>query len=288
MAIDPAKIKNLARDPDTASIKTTLESLRTAVNQLRVDADNLQVAIDSLEATSIPSGSPGYVQFKGSTGALASSASFYWDNVNARLGVGTSAPSYTIHAWKTINCVIAAYRYNGAEARIVGRATEVYVGSFTNHPLRLIANNTAYCTLTTVGKMGVGPSSSSPSYELHVFGDAAVNGLKTATSHPTNYRNVFVDTDTGQLYSNSISGATPPPDCSGYVQIFCTKEIVSADNLYWDGTNDRLGIGTDKPAAELEINGDIIVKGLITPSGSNPGNAKIVFADPVTGKLFTR
>lgn len=201
MAIEPAKIKNLGKDQDMGAAKITIENLRTAVNQLRTDADTLISQVDSLETTSVPSGSTGYVQFKGSTGALSGSASFYWDNVNNRLGVGTSAPSYNIHAWSTGNCVVAAFRYNGAQARIVGRATEAYVGCSTNHPLQLIANNTVYCTLTTAGKMGVGPSSSSPSYELHVFGEAGVNGLKTpASGHPTNYKSVYVDTDTGKLY----------------------------------------------------------------------------------------
>ena len=39
----------------------------------------------------------GYALFGNGAGALATSSSFYWDNTNSRLGIGTTSPSVTLH-----------------------------------------------------------------------------------------------------------------------------------------------------------------------------------------------
>jgi len=44
-----------------------------------------------------------------------------------------------------------------------------------------------------------------------------------------------------------------------------TGLTVDTDTLYVDGTNDRVGVGTDSPSVKLEVNGDAKVLGDLTP-----------------------
>jgi hypothetical protein len=69
---------------------------------------------------------------------------------------------------------------------------------------------------------------------------------------------------------NALTNPVTGTGTSGQVAYFTgTSAISSESNLFWDATNDRLGIGTNTPATTLEVNG----VGLFT-GGSLTGNTK--------------
>jgi hypothetical protein len=69
---------------------------------------------------------------------------------------------------------------------------------------------------------------------------------------------------------NALTNPVTGTGASGQVAYFTgTSAISSESNLFWDATNDRLGIGTNVPATTLEVNG----VGLFT-GGSLTGNTK--------------
>ena len=84
---------------------------------------------------------------------------------------------------------------------------------------------------TTTGSFGVGVDANGPTSNLHVVGDALITGNATISSNLTVTGNVAVDTDT----------------------------------LFVDTVNDRVGIGTDDPGAELHVAG---TGAIVVPSGT--------------------
>lgn len=64
----------------------------TAGSNITITNGNGTISIASTASGGTPGGSSGQVQFNNS-GAFGGSANFFWDNTNARLGIGTSTPS---------------------------------------------------------------------------------------------------------------------------------------------------------------------------------------------------
>ena len=80
-------------------------------------------------------------------------------------------------------------------------------------------------------------------------------------------------TDTfGVVNASLLGGSTPPSGVSGAIQ-FSTGSAFGSDsaNLFWDDTNNRLGVGTNAPTKNLEVNGTTRVNDefSITNSGVN-------------------
>jgi hypothetical protein len=53
----------------------------------------------------------GQVLFGTGTTAISNSSSLFWDNVNLRLGIGTSSPAYPLHITTSINASIGSYGF---------------------------------------------------------------------------------------------------------------------------------------------------------------------------------
>jgi hypothetical protein len=72
----------------------------------------IPVANGGTGATSL---AQGQVLFGSGTSPLAGSSNFFWDNVNGRLGIGTSTPSYPLHITSTVGANLGTYGYlNGS------------------------------------------------------------------------------------------------------------------------------------------------------------------------------
>jgi hypothetical protein len=56
-----------------------------------------------------------------------------------------------------------------------------------------------------------------------------------------------------------------------------TTGILQPTNLHWDNTNSRLGIGTDAPSQQLDMTGQIRIR------GGSPGTGKVLTATDATG-----
>ena len=61
---------------------------------------------------------------------------------------------------------------------------------------------------------------------------------------------------------NALTNPVTGTGTSGQVAYFTgTSAISSESNLFWDATNDRLGIGTDSPVANLQVVGNTLIEG---------------------------
>jgi hypothetical protein len=67
-------------------------------------------------------------------------------------------------------------------------------------------------------------------------------------------QNGFLSSTDWTTFNNKVSGS----GTAGQVAYWSSGSAITGEsNLFWDATNDRLGIGTATPAATLEINGNI-------------------------------
>ena len=69
--------------------------------------------VNSADAGVTGSGIAGQVTYWNGTGTITGSNNLFWDNTNARLGVGTNNPSYTFHTISSAS-TIGAFRNSGA------------------------------------------------------------------------------------------------------------------------------------------------------------------------------
>ena len=115
-------------------------------------------------------------------------------------------------------------------------------------------------TLTTIGTAGaatlVGDTLNIPQYSGG-GGVAGVSSLENLTGDLTLVAgsNVTItDNGTNEITIAATSGGGSPSGASGAIQFSDGSAFASdAANLFWDDTNNRLGIGTNAPSSSLEV-----------------------------------
>jgi hypothetical protein len=82
-------------------------------------------------------------------------------------------------------------------------------------------------------------------------------------------QNGFLSSTDWTTFNNKVSGSAT----AGQVAYWSSASAITGEsNLFWDATNDRLGIGTATPAATLEINGNIRTG---APTGTSTENWRL-------------
>ena len=123
----------------------------------------------------------------GSGGKLGQdNAQLFWNDTNKRLGIGTSSPAQLLHVFGATNPTIQTEdSTNGLILRMQAQNTVGFVGTLTNHELRLITNNSAKITIQTGGNVGIGTII--PNAQLEVGGNpgAIVGGFASGQLHIT-------------------------------------------------------------------------------------------------------
>jgi hypothetical protein len=214
-----------------------------------------------------PAGSTGQVQWN-NAGAFGASANLFWNNTNARLGIGTGAPAYTVdvqaaqatsrvYSTTAGNSVYGVFSAGGNNALIIGVesstagtmvsgsvAYAAFIDSNSAYPLQFAANNTVAMTITTTGKVGIG-TTTVPAM-LTVIGPASVGDNTTgiaigSNADPTDIYNIYRYVTDGLLYFDGFQTTY-----SGFV--FRTNNNVERMRI----TNGGLvGIGTAGPQGIL-------------------------------------
>ncbi len=232
---------------------------------------------------------PGAVQFRGSTDALAADdLNFFWDNTNKRLGIGTASPLSPLH----VSGSVLRARFNstsGSSGIIIksndgsssnvefGDAASDSVGAVSyfhsDDSMRFTTNGTAKAYITSAGNVGIGNAVSTPLSLLHV-GSAGYfqaersisSGAPVATdcdaANETGRQ--LIDTANSRWYTCTGTGGwqyTTVGTAGGLAQPGGTDKMVQFNDggttlagaalLGWDKTNARLGVGTLTPAATL-------------------------------------
>lgn len=209
----------------------------------------------------------GSVVFAGASGVYSqNNAQFFWDNTNARLGVGTTSPNVKTEI--SGSDAIVSFRVNTANAGVsVSNYSEIQLsdlGSVRTYWRNLRDgsgatifsgnNHIRYALLGTeqmrLSGTGLGIGTTSPSQKLHV------NGISRFTD-PTAGRDVLLEPSTSgtvhRFYSTNTS--------AGYAFENSTTEFMRVTS----GGN--LGVGTASPVNKLQINGSLGRNAPVTKTG---------------------
>ncbi|MRG47257.1 hypothetical protein GFS24_19200 [Chitinophaga sp. SYP-B3965] len=253
------------------NVTTTLSNFGTADTYFKVTTDakgRVQSGATALIAADIPNLGASYIQ-----------------NQNAALQTGN-------------------FRINGngnvASLTVTGLTTQggllfTNTGAVTQKAGQLVWDNTN-------NRLGIG--NAAPSVALHVTGDLRATGLnKTGGILFTSGTTGLVEQDDAQLFwdapNNRLGIGNAAPSVALHVTgdlratglnkiggiLFTsgTTGLVEQDDaqLFWDATNNRLGIGTNAPSTALHVTGGLRVTGLNTTGG-------LLFTTGTTGDVAQR
>ncbi len=238
--------------------------------------------------TSTPAaGSTGQVQFN-SGGDLAASSSFYWDNTNGRLGIGSTSPTYPldINAW---SARVRATGQNDADFIASNTSGNLYLGvdnatgtvmglgeaygrfiySSGAYPLMFLTNGSnERMRITASGNVGIGTTS--PAQLLHVLGPSGTRST-LAEFQETSQQAFYIEGQTGSGDIGATNGALLYT--SGGNLGLRNGNSGNATILINSASN--VGIGTVLPANKLDVNGSLAV-GTYAGTATGASNELIV------------
>jgi hypothetical protein len=276
-------------------------------------ANPITIGVTSLTFTAVPGGAAiggtvtggttGSVLFINPTNTLAQdNANFFWDDTNNRLGIGTNSPSQELTVKGTIrsealtasdNIFIQGVNSAGTVVAQMQEASSSGFGGLQFSGQRV--DNSG--GIGTYFASYVGSSGNAAAIQFNAFGGTIASPADLSTAIPmvlfgkrTGGSNVV---QMGLLGSGNLllqNGGTYT-DGGQRLQVQGTTllngnttfgTIGTNTGMYWDNTNNRLGIGTSSPATPLHIetntNGSASLRIINTSTGTS-GVANLLFGE---------
>ncbi|MFZ2978592.1 MAG: hypothetical protein WA057_02900, partial [Candidatus Magasanikiibacteriota bacterium] len=186
----------------------------------------------------------------GTSYAFTTTTGLLWDSTNNRLGIGSSTPYYTLTVNGTSSLgVVAAgvwqgtkvgYLYGGTNTTTLG-TTGTF--AFSNGTSYAFTPSSSLFWDSTNNRLGIG--SSTPYYTLTVNGTSSLGIIASGTWRGSVISYIYGGTNTSTI------GATGTFAYSNGSQYAFTPST----SLFWDSTNNRLGIGSSSPQHTLSVSG---------------------------------
>jgi hypothetical protein len=236
-------------------------------------------------------GVSGQVSFWNGANTQGGDSGLVWDNVNKRLGIGTSSPVTALQVSRNAGSVLRLENTNTGlvENSVVG-GVEFYAnddstngtgvmgylttsstspfgnvfktvlgvsgGGFNN--ILAFENNGERMRITGAGNVQIGTTTDA-GFKLDVNGTARIQGNLTVTA--TNATGDFATIDGSNIIRRRTAaqvladiGAVGGTATAGQVSFWNGTTTQAGDSgLTWDNTNKRLGIGTSSPSESLHI-----------------------------------
>jgi hypothetical protein len=158
----------------------------------------------------------------------------------------------------------------------------------TNNYLTFYTNSIAYSRLFNNGNFVIGSTLTDNGFKLEVQGTAKISSQLTLGSTITNGTYTYtLPSATGTLALTSqipsLSGYVTGTASSGQVPYFTgTSSVAGSNNLFWDTSNLRLGIGLNNPQRSLEIY-SATADSHLRLSGSAPS---VSMGEAITGSVY--
>ena len=184
--------------------------------------------------TATPGGSAGHIQYN-SGSAFAGSANLFWDNTNARLGIGTASPAVKLEIFGTgevLRLDSAAGQSKSIYLRNVGAGTAKIFSDGTltletnaTYPITFATQSTEKVRITTAGELLIGSNTNPGSAKAIIVG-ASGQAFEFFPGSATS-------TNTLQHYNRSTSA-------------YMSSRQVALDYVYETSGNEALRITTNR------------------------------------------
>jgi hypothetical protein len=219
------------------------------------------------------SGAAGQVAFFDSASSITGDNDFYWDNVNKRLGIGTTSPAYKLDVVKDAGNAIINLERTGTNSgkTLFSVENQGRLRVISEDSIRFLTPGGERIRIEAGGNVGIGTTS--PSAKLEVDGTFIATGISQLGSGGSN---VYL---TSSSAGNVGIGTSSP---SQKLHVFGTTRISGTNNLdiFSDNTaatfnlasnargflfknlngdlvtinsSGNVGIGTTSPSVDLEI-----------------------------------
>ncbi|MEM2696059.1 MAG: hypothetical protein QXU09_03895, partial [Thermoproteota archaeon] len=230
------------------------------------------------------SGTATQVAFWTSSNTIGGNNNLWWDNTNNRLGIGTSSPAYRldvadasriqgdlyINSWPiSITSAPGAnyvLKWNGSA--FVPQPEAGLPPGTSGQTLRHDGTNWVANSLLFNNGTNIGIGTTSPAYRLDVAGTSRIQGDIYINSWPIS---VTSAPTVGYVLKWNGTAFVPQADATGgiggsgtatQVAFWTSSNTIGGNNnLWWDNTNNRLGIGTSSPAYRLDVVGTSRIQG---------------------------
>ena len=215
----------------------------------------------------------GSVIFAGAGGLISQdNANLFWDDTNDRLGIRTNTPSRALE-------IVANTGGDGVvtlDSGGSGRARVIITGGGDGFIDGDDASGTRNFAFDAGGggyyanPFSVGVQAT-PNATLYVSSTVAIGSGYSLTTPPTDGLSVE-----GQI--NADGGIKLSTFTAGSVLYIDSGTLIAQENanLFWDDSNDRLGINTNSPVNSLDINSNCAIGSSYAASSSAPSDGLIV------------
>lgn len=275
------------------TFKAPLNAFTSTLLQTLQTANRTYTLPDVSDTFAMGGGAANKVAYWTSTSQIASNTNFHWDNTNTRLGIGNAAPSVTLHvtgqaritslnAAQVVRSDVNGNLVNGtidlSSADVVNvlpiARGGTNSGTTLNNNRIMVSSGGAIveANALTNGQLLIGSTGAAPvaanitqgatTQSIVVNNGAGSISLDTIQDIRTSASPTFVNA--------TLSGKTP-----GSVLFAGTGGLIQQDNasLFFDDTNNRLGLLTITPARTLDVNGSSILRGPIRYADAGAANA---------------
>lgn len=236
--------------------------------------------------------STGSIQFNSGGSFAGDTSNLFWDDTNNRLAVGMSSPLYTldisgtsrfkgtVRIQKATTGATTVTMIDGGSVNSWG-LTAGSDGSFslndlTSGPSPIIVQAGAIDSSVYIASGSkVGINTTSPLANLDISGTiSATNAIQIGSSSlscstgipgairynsTSNTLQICLGSTWTSLVSSTGGGTIDGAGSTNHIAYWSDANTLTYDSsqLYWDATNNRLGIGTDTPGYKLDVNGAI-------------------------------
>jgi hypothetical protein len=237
----------------------------------------------SVGTTPIASGTIGRVLFEGTGNVLQQSAGLTWDNTNNIFNsIGSVKATGVVSTTRSIEML-----YDESIGSMIRT---------TNYDLiHLLSGSNKLATFQSTGILFPASSSQLIGNNSRNLVEVYNEGTGKLTAKTTGAWNLELGTNdsiratifgsTGNIGINTTTDAGFKLDVNGTARVQGNAQF--GTGFYWDGTNERLGIGTTSPATALDVNGTIKANILRSDALNNSANTITLLQFSGTGnRLF--
>jgi len=255
----------------------------------------------SVGSTPITGGAVGRILFQGTGNVLQESANLFWDNTNARLGIGTATPLYALDARTTSGFIVAAFKSQYTATGYIstdngstwfGVGTDGFNNCFVagSNFLNFRTNNAQVGRFFSTGNLllQTGGTFTDAGYKLDVNGTARFVGNIDLTSTSTSIGKGINDAIRFALGEVRVSIST----ASGRFSVYAPGTDTT---LFRVQVNGNVLVGTTTDVASSKLTVESTTQGFLPPRMTSaqknaiatPASGLVVY-DTTLGKLCVR